>query len=115
MTKKEKLRRTNKKKVYEEKKMVMQKQQQELEKEKKKIMELEREKAKEMRNKWSSMKMKPQMNVEERNDAYVVTSHIPGLNKNEINLNFEPKTRTLTIEGVRIPSENEEKPMKQQN
>jgi len=72
------------------------------------MRELEREKAKEMRNKWENMKLQPQMNVEERGDAYVITSHIPGLNKEQIELGFDEKSRTLTVSSVRVPSEQEE-------
>jgi len=58
------------------------------------------------------MKLKPKMEVDERSDGYLISSYIPGLNKEEIKLQFEPTNRTFTVEGIRIPNEKEEAAMR---
>ncbi len=56
---------------------------------------------------WKRMKLKPKMDVSDTRDGYVVTSFIPGMKKEDIDIALSANKRTLTISGVRLPSPEE--------
>eukprot|EP01097_Dermamoeba_algensis_P002722 TRINITY_DN2072_c0_g1_i1.p1 TRINITY_DN2072_c0_g1~~TRINITY_DN2072_c0_g1_i1.p1 ORF type:complete len:591 (+),score=226.60 TRINITY_DN2072_c0_g1_i1:392-2164(+) len=66
-----------------------------------------------LQDKWKQMKLKPKVDIQETKEAYILVSYIPGLKSEEIQISFSKVDQTLTIEGVRVPSIQEENAMKE--
>jgi len=57
---------------------------------------------------WESLKLVPKMEVSETPRYYLVASYIPGMSEEDISIQISKNKKTLTIEGVRAPTPQEE-------
>jgi HSP20 family molecular chaperone IbpA len=58
------------------------------------------------------MKLKPKMEVNETHDSFVISSYIPGMNKDDIEIQLGNTGKTITVSGFRLPTKNEEQQLK---
>ena len=66
------------------------------------------EEAKNRVNRWSRVKFEPKFDISERTDGFILTSFLPGMNKEDINLKYDKQKSTLTISGFKPPTIQEE-------
>lgn len=61
------------------------------------------------------LKLHPKFDVTETRDSYIIATYVPGMRDEDITVHRGGSTaqRTLTIEGVRVPTQQEEAQMRQ--
>lgn len=61
---------------------------------------------------WPRMRLHPEFRVVEQPKEYLVSSFIPGMQKEDLRLELSHDGSTFTVEGLRLPSEQEEEIMR---
>lgn len=56
--------------------------------------------------------MKPKFDITQTPTSFVIAAFIPGMKKEDIQLHLDRNRSTLTIEGIRVPTKQEEKQMR---
>lgn len=62
---------------------------------------------------WQKMKLEVQFRVEERQDAYLLSAHIPGMDADSVKLHLNEEQGTFAVTGMRIPSAEQVDEMRQ--
>jgi len=68
---------------------------------------LEMAQHKDLTEMWKKMKLKPKMDISESRDSYIISSYIPGMKKEDIEITMGKNKNTITISGIRLPTEQE--------
>lgn len=62
-----------------------------------------------LREKIRRLRLNPKMDISETRDAYIIASYVPGMQQDDIKISLGKNQQTISIEGVRDLSEDEEK------
>jgi HSP20 family molecular chaperone IbpA len=60
---------------------------------------------------WKSLRLNPNLEAREYHDRYIIAGQLPGVRKQDINLDLSPN-QTLVVYGARVPTEKEENLMR---
>jgi len=67
-----------------------------------------------LRDTWQYLKLYPRIQIDQTRDKYIISANIPGMQQEDIEVAYNPHENTIMIQGVRIPSEEEETNMRKQ-
>lgn len=76
--------------------------------EKRKIIDEAKQKEQQRIEKWSKLLLEPRFDVSEKSDGFLITGYIPGMKKENVEVNYDENSRTLTLSGFSYPSASEE-------
>jgi len=70
------------------------------------------EKKIDLKEAWNRLRLDPRIEMDEENSFYLLYLTLPGMKKEDITIEISPEQSTISIEGLRVPTPDEESQMR---